>query len=122
MRIAIEVERAVPGSMEGPSWHETRVVDIDEVTLTPEQRDELERHRSDVIYGAEYRLPAYDGLCLVYSLRTAEPWDVHRAIDAWRSYRLRKLDHEQAVEQVHLMRAVRDLSETRHGRGHAFRP
>lgn len=116
MRIAIEIERAVPGSMQGPSWHEVRVVEIEAETLTAEQREELERHRSEAVYGAEFRIPAYDGLCPVYALRSAEPWDVHRAIEAWRSYRLRKLDREQKVEQVHLMRAMRDLSETRPAR------
>lgn len=115
MRVAIEVEKEAVGNLDGPKWHEVRVVVMGKEGLTPEQREELESHRCGMLMDADYRIPAYDGLTRVYELHDAEPEDVAKALDAWRKYREHVGDTYFAGLQAKLLREMMSLHTHRYG-------
>lgn len=114
MRVAIEVEKEAIGNLEGPKWHEVRVVAMGKEGLTPEQREELENHRCERLMDADYRIPAYDGLTPVYELHEAEPEDVAKALDAWREHREHAGHCQFAGLQAKLLREMMSLHTHRY--------
>lgn len=115
MRVAIEVEKEAVGNLDGPKWHEVRVVVMGKEGLTVEQREELENHRCGMLMDADYRIPAYDGLTRVYELHDAEPEDVAKALDAWRRHREHVGDVHFAGLQAKLLREMMSVHTHRYG-------